>query len=189
MRANRAGSEQERTRLVAAIGRIDGPAGLWIDAGCPCHLDIGLGRDELPAPPIDDIQEAVLGCGYQHVTRLTVNGEVGKLHVHIGVIVPALARIYLIVPLIGAALAVERDDRGKKQIVALALAADFPVPWRAVARPQKHGIRLGVVAHCIPNGAAPAVFPPLAEPSLGGHLHGSVLEAVGWIAWHDVEAP
>ena len=63
------------------------------------------------------------------------------------------------------------------------------VPRRAVADADIKQIELGIVRHRVPDGAAAAERPPLAAPRGGGHLHRGVLEAVGRIAGHGIEAP
>ncbi len=60
---------------------------------------------------------------------------------------------------------------------------------RAVAGGDEDEPQLRVVGDGIPGRAAAADLPPLPLPGLGRHGHGLVLEALGRVAGHDVEAP
>src|SRR5262249_45011900 len=50
-------------------------------------------------------------------------------------------------------------------------------------------IQFGIVGDGVPDHTAAAFLPPFAAPGFGGHLHGLVLERLGGIARHRVEAP
>src|SRR5437660_6511677 len=84
---------------------------------------------------------------------------------------------------------IDGDDRGKKQIDALAVAPHRVVPRPAVADADVEQIEIGIVSHRMPDRAATAVTPPLAVPGLRDHLDGLALEAVLRVAGHRVEAP
>ena len=158
---------------------------------CDAQVDLPdlLGGEQLPVAAIDHVEEAVLRRVQQHLARRAVDREIGQHDVHARVVVPALARNGLVVPLVLPGVGVERDDRAQEQVVAAAGAADLPVPRRAVAGADQHLVELGVVGDAVPGVAAAAELPPLAGPGLRGHLHGLVLEAVGGIAGHHPEAP
>ncbi len=92
-------------------------------------------------------------------------------------------------PLILPVLAVERDDGGEEEVVALLRAAHPVIPRRAVADADEDGIVFGIISETVPDRATPAMFPPLACPGLGSHGLRFILEPVSRIARHGVEAP
>ncbi len=91
-------------------------------------------------------------------------------------------------PLVLAGLAIERDDRGDEQVVALALAPDTVVPGIRAACADEDAASLGIVGHGIPHRGLAAEFPPFARPGLGGDLRGFVLVDAG-LAGNGVEPP
>ncbi len=104
-------------------------------------------------------------------------------------VVPRLGRRRLEVPHVFAARRPQRDDRGKKQIVALARRPDLVIPRTAVADADVQQVELLVIRHRIPHRAAAAVLPPFAVPGGGRFFHRLALEAVLRIAGDGIEAP
>src|SRR3546814_9150081 len=66
-------------------------------------------------------------------------------------IVPAFGRRFLIMPFIGAAVGVERDDRGQEPVVALAVRARPVVPRIAVADAQIDLVEILVIDDGVPH--------------------------------------
>src|SRR5687767_9230223 len=102
---------EARTMWIARGGVLDWPACREVDARGPCHLGDLLGRDQFPVVAVDHVEKAVFRSLHQDLAELARDLDLAEMHVHRGIIVPALARIDLIVPLIGAGLAVQCDDR------------------------------------------------------------------------------
>ncbi len=175
--------------VIARLGSLDGTAGLEIDMRCPCDLGDLLRGDQLAAGRVEDIKETVLRRLHQHAPLDPVDDEIRDCDLLRRRVVPRFARRALVVPDVGAVIRIERDDRGQEQVVALALAAERMVPWRAVAGADVEQIELGIIGHRVPHGAAAADPPPLAAPSLCGHLENRALEALRRIAGHGIEAP
>src|SRR5262249_52692467 len=100
-----------------------------------------------------------------------------------------LAGIDLEVPDVGARIGVERHDRRQEQVVALVRAAVAPRPFEAVAHAEVHEIQFGIVGDGVPYHTAAPFLPPFAAPGFGCHRHSLVLERLGGIARHGVEAP
>src|SRR3546814_7762864 len=76
MRAGAVEPQVERSIGIAGIGCPDRPAGHRVDARCPSHGDIGLGRDHLPVGAVQHIEKAVLRRVHQHLADLAVDGQV-----------------------------------------------------------------------------------------------------------------
>ena len=149
----------------------------------------GLRGQQLAGEPVDHVEEAVLRRLQQHLARPAANGQIGEDHRLRGVVVPVVARRGLVVPDVAAGVGVERDDRREIQVVAAAGTAVIARPRGAVAGTDVDEIGGRVVGQAVPRRAAAAVLPPLALPALEGHLHRSILEALGRIARHDEPAP
>ena len=181
----------DRPRLVVARGRdLDRPPGDRVDAGGPGHLGEGLGRDQLPGRPVQDIEEAVLRRLHQHLALAALDLQVGQDDRLGRGVVPGVARRGLIPPDHVAVVGPEGDDRREVEVVAAARAAGLARPGRAVADAEVEQVQLRVVDDGVPDRAAAAAdLPPAAVPGRGGAGHGGVLEGLGRVAGHGVEAP
>jgi hypothetical protein len=95
------------------------------------------------------------------------------------------------VPQVFAGVGVERNDRGKVEVVAAGRAAQVAVPRRAVAGAEIDGVEVGVEGDAVPHRAAAAVHPVVAGgvPGLGGRRHGLVLVGFARIARDHEPAP
>src|SRR3989475_6373914 len=159
--AERAGGDERGLSggAVAGLWLLDRTSALWIEAIRPRDVHVRRPRDERA------------GGAIEHVA------------------VPVFAGRRLKVPDVLARVGADGDDRGEKQIVALAVAPHRVVPRPAVADADVEQIEIGIVSHRMPDRAATAVTPPLAVPGLRDHLDGLALEAVLRAAGHRVEAP
>ena len=193
VRSAGAGRDHDRYLAVADRRVLNRPAGLHVHACRPVDRHRGLGSEQFAGLAIEDIEEAVLRRLHQDLADLSVDPEVGEDHLLGGGIVPLLTRGGLVMPGVFAGIDIERDDRGKEQVVAAARAAERLRPGRAVADADIHQVQRGIVGHRIPHRATAAGLPPLAGPGLGGLGHDAVRRRafghLGRIARHGVEAP
>jgi hypothetical protein len=193
MRADARRDHQERRLVEARAGHLDRPAGLHVVAGRPVHRHIGLGREQFAVGAIDHEEEAVLRRLDHHLARAVAQIERGQRHLLNRGEIPAFAGRLLIMPFICAGIGIDRDDRREEQIVALPVRADMVVPGGAVADADQKLVELGIVDDRIPDGAATAIFPPLAGPGGKRDLHRLVrrlmIGPVGGISGDGVEAP
>src|SRR3546814_3108449 len=86
------------------------------------------------------MEKAVLRRGHQHLARLAVDLEIGQLHIHGRVVIPAFSRVELIVPFVLAGLGVESDDRREEKIVTLSSTSDLVIPRRAISSAEIDGV-------------------------------------------------
>ncbi|MNM94739.1 hypothetical protein D3C81_1071560 [compost metagenome] len=168
----------------------DRPPGLHVDAFGPVHRHDVLRRQQLAGSTVQHIEEAVFRRLHQHFARFAVNGQLGQDHVLGGGEVPGVAWRGLVVPGVFAGVGIDRDDRGKEQVVALGLAAPFRVPHRAIAHADIQQVEFRVVGERIPGRTAAAPLDiSVAVPGLAGDFHGFVLGRQLGVARHGEEAP
>src|SRR3546814_7205120 len=105
-------------------------------------------------------------CSSDLLARLAVDLEIGQLHIHGRVVIPAFSRVELIVPFVLAGLGVESDDRREEKIVTLSSTSDLVIPRRAISGAVIDGVEFGVIGDGVPHGDAAAVLPPFALPAL-----------------------
>src|SRR5690606_2872753 len=189
--AGRAGLGDARPFVACVLRRrIDiGTTGFHVVAGSPVHRHEVLGHQQFTRGGVHHVVVTTLGGLHRDVAHSAVDLDVGNGDLLHGVEVPFLGGDLLVVPAVFTGVGVERDDGNGEQVVAALRAACRRVPGCTVADTEEHEVGLGVVGHRIPGGSAAPQFPPVAGPGLGGHAHGVVLEAVGRIAGHRVEAP
>src|SRR5208282_3022026 len=103
--------------------------------------------------------------------------------------VPFLSGRGLVMPRIVAGVGVDRDDRRKKPIVALAQTPISLVPLLAITRTEIDEVEFRIVGEGFPDRAAAASLPPLAMPCLGSFGENRALRRFCRIARHGIEAP
>ena len=132
-------------------------------------LDERLGQQELAGQPIEHVEEAVAIAVEQQLARLAAERGVDE-HRRLGrVPVVQVVRRELEVPLQLAGVRIEREDRVRVEVVALALVA-VVVGTRIAGRPVEQA-RFGIVGAGQPGGGA-AVLDRLADPRLRAGLAG-----------------
>src|SRR3546814_4744085 len=78
-------------------------------------------------------------CSSDLLARLAVDLEIGQLHIHGRVVIPAFSRVELTVPFVLAGLGVESDDRREEKIVTLSSTSDLVIPRRAISSAEIDG--------------------------------------------------
>ena len=142
---------------------------LWIEDRTPVFInpfgpslrDVRLGRNKLARRAVEHIKEPVLGRLHQDLTLLTLDLHIGKDNVLCRGVVPSLTRGCLIMPDIFARIWVQSDNAGEVKVVALSGAvlarrAIGAVPGAPIANPDVEEVKLCIIGHGVPNGAAAA---------------------------------
>jgi hypothetical protein len=111
--------------FVASALDFDRATGLEIYSARPCGLGEWFRKDQLPGGAIDDVEEPILWCVEDRLSRLASDREIREHDVHVRVEVPRLARRRLVMPAIVTRIGIERDDGAEEQIVAAAGTADL----------------------------------------------------------------
>src|SRR5690606_15582102 len=133
----------------------------------------------------------VLGRMDNDVALLAVEVQIGGHHRADGVVVPGIARRFLVVPDVFAGIGIHGDDGGNEQVVTVVRVAHLAVPGRAVASAEVEQVGDRVINGRIPDGATATLFPvaTVSAPGVRGHAQVLTLEAVFGIAGHGPEAP
>ena len=100
---------------------LDRPTGC-IDAFGPGLRDVLLGADKFAGFPIEHIEEPVLGSLHQDFSLRTLDFHIGQDDVLGRRVIPGFAGRGLVMPDIFPGIRSNRDDRGKVEVVALALS-------------------------------------------------------------------
>ncbi|ATE65755.1 hypothetical protein [Rhizorhabdus dicambivorans] len=133
-----------------------------------------LDRQEAPVGPINDIIEAIFRCLHQHLVRLAAYFQIGQDDVLGCGRIPGIAGRSLIMPGILSGLAVKRDNRCEKPIVALPLRTNLMIPRRAIADADIDMVKFRIISDEIPDRSATTLAPPFAELCLCGFRHNGI---------------
>src|SRR6266403_4749118 len=125
----------------------------------------------------------------KNLTKLPIDSQIRQDDLFRGVVVPFIAGIFLIVPDVFARIRPESDDRRRQQIILSSSIPDSPRPGIGVSRADVQQIELRVVSHRVPDGASPAVLPPLAAPCFCRFFQERAFERLRRITWYSIEAP
>src|SRR5690606_23115910 len=165
------------------------PARLEINAVGPVDLGIGVGGQELSRPGIEQVEEAVLGRLHDHVTYDAADIEIGRHDVLGGRVIPGFPGRGLVMPYVLTRVRTDGNNRREKQVVTTTRTAPLCVPGGTIADTDVDEVGLRIIGDGVPYRTAATQEPPLAIPGFGSPAHGFVLEAVGRVARHGVEAP
>jgi len=159
-------------------------------AGGPVDVGEVLGRQQLAAVALENVEKSVLVRLNDDAMLGTPDLEIGQNHLLRGVKIPAIARGGLVVPGEPAAIGVQRDDRRGVETVQPGRTQLAKVVGRRVRGAEIHQFQFRVVGETVPGGAA-QLERRIARgiPRLGGRRQLRVLEGLPDGRRHGVEAP
>ena len=154
-------------RVLGDVG-LDRAPGLQVDSGSPIDLHIGIGRQQLPVGPVEDVEEAVSVGVHQDLGRLALDIQLGEHHLGDRIIVERIVRRELVMPFDLAGLRFQREHRAGVEIVA---GAHRGVERSGIADAPIDRVQLRIIGAGDPGRSA-AEFPGVALPGVAAGLVG-----------------